>query len=217
MKGVLTILTLLVFSFTTKAYENYGLWCNGQITLENGEVIEGEINYDLKFEVIQIRDNGIVRAFTAEGVAYFTMFDPINYRQRDYISLEHQVNFGYKRKTFFEIVAEGNITILRRSKYIRRPRITEDYRAPHIYLNAVCKHSYYAIRKKEWVEINDFEAQVLPWMSDFEQEIDNYIEAGKLKLKYIHAQMRVIHLYNQLYDNKFKAQQANLYYGARAN
>lgn len=212
MKGVLTILVLLVFSFTTKAHQNYGLWCNGQVTLENGEVIEGEINYDLKFEVIQIRDNGIVRAFTAEGVSYFTMFDPIHYQQRDYVSLEHQLDFGYKRKAFFEIVAEGQITILRNSKYIRRPRITEDYRAPHIYLNAVCRHSYFALRGEEWVEIRDFEAQVLPWMNDFDQEIDHYIETTKLKLKYVQAQMRVVNLYNQLCGNKFKNTQADLYY-----
>lgn len=212
MKSVLTVLILLVFSFTTKAYMNYGSWCNGQITLENGEVIEGEINYDLKFEVIQIRDNGIVRAFTAEGVAYFTMFDHIKSRPRNFISLEHQVGFGYERKTFFEIVAEGNITVLRKSKYIRRPRITENYRAPHIYLNVVCKHSYFALRGKEWVEIINFEAQVLPWMNDFEQEVGHYVKKGRLKLKDVHEQMQVVTLYNQLCDNKFKNTQANLYY-----
>lgn len=203
----------MLFFFTTKAHDNYGLWCNGRLTLEDGEVIEGEINYDLKFEVVQIRDNGITRAFTAQSVLQFTLFDPIKFRQRDFIAIEHQLTSGYERKAFFEVLANGQITVLRKSKYIRRPRITEDYRAPHIYMNAVCKHSYFAVKSKELVEIKNFEEQVLPWMARFEQEINHYIEESRLKLKEAHEQVRVVNLYNQLCDNNFKNTQAvDLYY-----
>lgn len=213
MKVAFTVFTLLLFSFTTKAYENYGLWCNGSLTLDNGEVIEGEINYDLKFEVVQVRDNGIIRAFTAEGVSEFTIFDPASYRQRDFVSIHHELNSGYERKAFFEVIEDGQITLLRKSEYIRRPRVMESYRASHVYLNTVCKHHYYAIKNNdEILEISNFKAEILPWMSQYEREVNNYIKRGKVKLRDIQQQLQVVGFYNQLYSIKLKDTRAGLYY-----
>lgn len=214
MKYLLTVFILsLLFSCPVKAANDAGLWCNGHIKLDNGEVLEGEINYDLKFEVIQIKNNGIVRAFTAESVSQFSIFDPVKYRQRDFVSLEYEVSEAYKRRTFFEVIADGSITVLRKSRYIRRPRITEDYRAPHIYLNTVCKHNYFVIKNQEWAEIDNFKTTVLSWMDDFEQEIDQYIRKHKLKLRNLTEKMRVVSVYNQLSDNrKLSNTQAELYY-----
>lgn len=213
MKGAFIVFTLLLFSLTTEAYQSYGLWCIGRVTLENGEVIEGEINYDLRFEVVQVRDNGIIRAFTAEGIMQFTMFDPVSYLQRDFISLNHQLESGYERKALFEIIADGEITVLRKSEYIRRPRIMESRRASHVYLNTVCKHHYYAIKSDEILEINDFKAEILPWMNQYEQEVNNYIKKGKVRLRSIKEQLQVVGFYNQLYANhKLKGTRAGLYY-----
>ncbi len=212
-KSILTICAFLFFALTTKAYDNHGLWCNGRLTLDNGEVIEGEINYDIKFEVIQVRNNGTVRAFTAENIAHFTMFDPVKYRQRDFVAIDHQMALGYERKTLFEVITNGQIAVLRKTRYVRKPRATEDYRAPHVYLNTVCKHDYFAMNGSELAEINNFEAEVLPWMQRYEPEINRYIKDSKLKLKKIQEQMRVVNLYNQLCDkNRFENTQADLNY-----
>ncbi len=207
----LYVFILLLSSFAAKAANDDGLWCNGRIELDNGELLEGEINYDLKFEVIQIRTNGMLRAFTAENVVHFSLFDPVKYRQRDYVSLEYEVSEAYKRKTFFEVVADGNLTVLRKSRYVRRPRITEDNRAPHIYLNNVCRHSYFVVKDQKWTEIDNFKTTVLSWMDDFEQEIDQYISQHRLKLKNLTDRMRVVSVYNQLSDSrKLVNQQAEL-------
>lgn len=203
---------LLFLTDTAYAAYGYGLWCNGYVKLDDGEILEGEINYDLKFEVIQIKTNGMVRAFTAENVSHFSIFDPIKHRQRDYISLAYEVSNAYKRRTFFEVVADGSITVLRKSRYIRRPRITEDYRAKHIYLNTVCKHSYFAVKGSQWAEIEQFEPTVLAWMDDFEKEIDQYINKYKLKLKKLNEKMHIVSIYNQLsHERKLSNTRAALY------
>ena len=177
---------------------NPGFWCPGQITLADQRVVAGEINYDLKYNAIQVRHNGVVRTYTAEKIAHFTLFDLVKHRERHYVAIDHQLDEGYQRKTFFEVLTEGDVTILRKSKYVRKPRVTEDQRAPHIYLNAVCRHDYYAYNQGDFFEIDDFKGQILPRMTDYEGLVQDYIKRCKLKLRKINEQMRVVHLYNQL-------------------
>lgn len=179
-------------------YLNQGFWCPGQVTLADQRVVGGEINYDLKYNAIQVRHNGVVRTYTAEKIAHFEMFDQVKHRERRYVAIDHRLAEGYQRKTFFEVLTEGDLTILRKSKYVRKPRVTEDQRAPHIYLNAVCRHDYYAYNQGEFFEIKDFKEQVLPLMTSYEDLVQDYIQRCKLKLRKINEQMRVVHLYNQL-------------------
>ncbi len=175
-----------------------GFWCSGQVTLVDQQVVTGEINYDLKYNAIQVRNNGVMRTYTAEKIAHFTLFDLVKHRERHYVAIDQQLDEGYQRKTFFEVLTEGDLTILRKSKYVRKPRVTEDQRAPHIYLNAVCRHKYYAYNQGDFFEIDDFKAQVLPRMTGYEDLVQKYIRQCKLKLRKINEQMRVVHLYNQL-------------------
>lgn len=179
-------------------YLSQGFWCPGQVTLTDQRVVAGEINYDLKYNAIQVRHNDVVRTYTAEKIAHFEFFDQVKHRERHYVAIDQQLDEGYQRKTFFEVLTEGDLTILRKSKYVRKPRVTEDPRAPHIYLNAVCRHDYYVYNQGEFFEINDFKEQVLPLMSGYEELVQQYIKRCKLKLRKINEQMRVVHLYNQL-------------------
>ena len=179
-----------------------GFWCSGRITLENDVVLEGDISYDLKFEALQVKTGNLVRTYTAENIAVFEIFDPIKYRHRKYVAVDHIMDEGYQRKTFFEVLADGEITILRKSRYLRRPRITEDFRAPHVYLNTVCRHTYYIYQGGQFTEIEDFQSQVLPLMKSHQREIKKYVKRCELKLKEIHEQMRVVMLYNQLAMNE---------------
>ena len=179
-------------------HPNQGFWCPGQVTLVNQRMVAGEINYDLKYNAIQVRHDGVVRTYTAEKIAHFTLFDLVKHRERRYVAIDHQLDEGYQRKTFFEVLTEGDLTILRKSRYVRKPRVTEDKRAPHIYLNAVCRHDYYAYNQGDFFEIDDFKEQVLPLMNSYEDLVQDYIKRCKLKLRKINEQMRVVHLYNQL-------------------
>ncbi len=208
MKNVLLAFLLIgtthLIQGATPPHANQGLWHPGQVTLADQNVVAGEINYDLKYNAIQVRRHGVVRTYTAEKIAHFKLFDQAKHRQRHYVAIDHQLTEGYQRKTIFEVLTEGDLTILRKSKYVRRPRVTEDQRAPHIYLNAVCRHAYYAYNQGNFFEIEDFTEQVLPLMTDYEDLVQDYIRRCKLKLRRISEQMRVVHLYNQL-----RSQQAN--------
>lgn len=183
---------------TDVAFPQAGFWCTGRVTLENDIVLEGDISYDLKFEALQVKTGNVTRTFTAENIAVFEIFDPIKYRHRKYIAVDHLLTEGYQRKTFFEVLADGEITILRKSRYLRRPRITEDFRAPHVYLNSVCRHTYYLYQAGKFTEIEDFHSQILPLMQIYRRKVDEYIRRCDLKLREIGEQMRVVNLYNQL-------------------
>ena len=195
---VVSILVFVSIVQSVSAPIRQGFWCPGSVTLENQQVVTGEVSYDLKFNAVQVRCDGIVRTYTAEKVAQFRLFDQVKHRDRHYVAIDHSLDEGYRRKTFFEVLTDGTLTVLRKTKYVRKPRVTEDFRAPHIYLNAVCKHSYYVFNQGNFFEINDFEKQVLPLMSEHEELVNDYIKRCRLKLRKVHEQMRVVHLYNQL-------------------
>ena len=194
------LLIFIIVSQTALAsnLSQQGVWCTGKITLDNDVVLEGKISYDLKFEAIKVKTDDLVRTYTAETIADFEIFDPIKYQHRKYVAVDLPMKEGYQRKTFFEVLSEGEITILRKSKYVRRPRVTEDFRAPHIYLNAVCRHTYYVYQSGEFVEIEDFVSQIMPLMNSHQVKVASYVKQCKLRLKEIHEQMRVVYLYNQL-------------------
>ena len=206
MKKCLFILTTALLSITQGIGSpfNQGFWCEGSITLNNQKVITGQVSYDLKFNAVQVRRGGVVRTYTAENVDQFSLFDQVKHRQRHYVALDVPLDEGYQRKTFFEVLTDGDLTVLRRTKYLRRPRVTEDFRAPHIYLNAVCRHTYYVFNDGKFFQIEDFKEQVLPLMTRHEEVVKEYIQQCRLKLRKIHEQMRVVHLYNQL-----RSQEAN--------
>ena len=199
MKHFPVILLLVLVSVMQGVASSYqGFWCSGRVVLKDQQVVTGEVSYDLKFNAIQVRRDGIVQTYTAENVAYFRLFDQVKHRDRRYVAIDHQLDEGYQRRTFFEVLTEGDLTVLRKTRYVRKPRVTEDLRAPHIYLNAVCKHTYYAVSEGQFFRISNFKEQVLPLMERYEDLVSDYIKRCKLSLRKIHEQMRVVHLYNQL-------------------
>lgn len=205
MKRIYLLLVFVWVSLNTMAMPDYGLWCNGKALLENGITLEGEISYDLKFEVVRVKINGITNAYSAESMAYFELYDPIKQIHRKYVSVDTPIYPGYQRKAFFEVISHGELAMLRKSEYVRRPRVTEDMRAPHIYLNTVCKHTYFMHEEKSGLtEIHDFKEEILPRMDRYEEEVTAYIKRCKLKLKKLPEQVRVVTLYNMLYANESK-------------
>ena len=189
----------MCFSLNAIALPDYGLWCQGKALLENGDLLEGEISLDLKFEVVRVKKDGFVHAYTAQSVAYFELFDHIKKINRKYISVENKVHPGYERKSFFEVISHGELSFLRQSEYVRRPRATEDIRAPHVYLNSICKHIYYMHDQEEGLlRIQNFRKEVIPRMVGYEEEVNNYIKSCRLTLRKVHEQVRVFNLYNQL-------------------
>ncbi len=205
MKKLYVLVVLALMSVNAMALPDYGLWCNGKALLENGTTLEGEISYDLKFEVVRIKINGITNAYSAESMAYFELYDPIKQIHRKYVSVESPIYPNYHRKAFFEVISHGELAMLRRSEYVRRPRVTEDMRAPHIYLNTVCKHIYYVHEEETGlIPIEDFKEEILPRMDRYQEEVTEYIDRCHLRLKKVHEQLRVVNLYNMLYANESK-------------
>lgn len=187
------------------AIYDYGLWCSGSAVLENGEALTGEISFDLKFQVVRVKRNGIMQAYSAEKMAYFEIYDHIKKINRKYVSVDTPLYGGYSRKAFFEVISHGELSYLRRSEYVRRPRATEDMRAPHIYLNTVCRHVYYVHDEEEGLaKVGNFKEEVVPMMERYQKQVDEYIDRCQISLRKLHEQVRVVNLYNQLYamDNK---------------
>ncbi len=90
---------------------------SGKVFLENGEVIEGKVKYDLENNVVNVQDQTI-KTFNAVSIRHFEIFDEFYGGVRVFYSLPYAMNSDYKVPIFFELLVEGEDMTLLCREYI---------------------------------------------------------------------------------------------------
>ncbi|WPP50211.1 hypothetical protein [Catalinimonas niigatensis] len=89
-------------------------WNVGEIMLNNGEILKGEIQYDLKQNVAMIKKKGLVKAFGAYNIDYFRFMDSARSMIRSFYSMPYSQKNGQERLMFFELVFEDGFALFNR-------------------------------------------------------------------------------------------------------
>ncbi len=173
-------------------------WNPGVVMLESNKILEGDIKYDHKNGVIQCRENGKIKAFSSHGVASFYYLNETTNILHRFIAVEQETKENYRRKQFYEIVLEGDLTLLR-----KRNKSADPVRKGHNSGSASLMHhilcyDYYVYRDGEMTEINKFKKRVMPLMKDKKREVVSYADKKSLKLYYLMDQISLISYYNGL-------------------
>lgn len=190
-----TIICLLAGNF---CFSGDPEWSPGVIVLEDSQVLEGDLNYDHKNGVIQCRNAGKIKAFSSHGVTSFYFINRATNILHRYVAVEQNTGENYRRKEFFEIVLEGELTILRKRNKstdpVRRGHTMSTYNLMH---HILC-YDYYVYHQGEMVKVNKFKKDVVPMMKDKKREITTYADKKNLKLYYLMDQISLISYYNGL-------------------
>lgn len=173
-------------------------WNPGVVVLENNNMLEGDIKFDHKNGVIQCRDNGKIKAFSSHGVVYFYFINKVTNILHRFISVEQSTKDNYHRKDFYEIVLEGELTLLRkRNKAIDPVRRGQTSSTDNMMHHILC-YDYYVYYEGEMLEIDKFKKDIVPLMEDKDQEIQKYADRKNLRLYYLMDQISLISYYNGL-------------------
>src|SRR5688572_26176927 len=113
------LLIVIVFSLitiTANAQEwAFELWHDGKMVLTTGDTLRGLIKYDLQQDLVQYNNKkGSIQAYTARKVLFFEIFDSTVDQYRQFYALPYNASTGYRAPVFFELLAEGKMTLLTR-------------------------------------------------------------------------------------------------------
>lgn len=108
--GIIAFFLLWTEVYSQKFPSDY--WHEGRIILEAGDTLRGNIKYDLQNDLLQFEKDGRLESLTSRKVVFFEIFDKTSKRYRNFYSLPYAATGQYKAPVFFELLAEGKMTLL---------------------------------------------------------------------------------------------------------
>ena len=173
------------------------LWHEGMVVLANQDTLVGKIKYDLTKNLIQVNVNDKIRAYGAKSIFYFRIYDEKSETSRQFYVLPYGLVTSYKVPTIFEVLVEGNITLLAR-EYIDVRSVPNPYGMgsypqetlvyDFFFLDRQGKITKYHMKRKELLEV----------LRDKEKEVAEYMRQHNLRHNNRNDLVRIIAFYNAI-------------------
>lgn len=200
---VLFLAILIICNSATQAQQYaFELWHEGKLVLETGDTLKGQIKYDLQTDLLQYEANKKFESFTARKVVFFEIFDQTTKNYRQFYSLPYSSATAYKAPIFFELLAEGKITLLSRERLEYRTYNTGFY-FNSTYTRMVLVDRYYLL--KENGNIEEFNGRRNDWLSlmgSKGEEVERYAKANRFDFEKKVELSSIVQYYNSLFKTK---------------
>lgn len=182
----------LIIFFLLWQWATYGQEATtGKVLLTNGKVIEGtvDINSFINSAIVTL-DDGRQLTYHASMIEGIQTVDECNHVQI-YRSYDYRSNGFFDRleKKLFQVLSDGNITLLRRTFEYDVFDANDEYEIEEWY--------YYTGNKVN--RIKSFRRQVIPLMEDYEKDMKVFRQRNKIKNLNKEANMLLmVSYYNQI-------------------
>jgi len=173
-------------------------WHEGRVVLESGDTLHCNIKYDLQNDIIQTERDGRLESLTPRKAIFFEIFDKTSKRYRTFYSLPYSATGQYRATIFFELLAEGKMTLLGRESIEFR-----NYPSSFYYYGSTSRmvlvNKYFLL--KDNGEIQAFTGKrndLLDLMGRQQEAVQKYIKANKLSLENKYQFADIVKYYNSL-------------------
>jgi hypothetical protein len=175
-------------------------WHEGKIVLESGDTLRGNVKYDLQNDFLQLDIKDKLESFTARKVLFFEIFDKTVKRYRQFYSLPYTTSGQYKAPVFFELLAEGKMTLLCREsiEYRNAPSSFYYYGST---TRLVLVHKFFLL--KDNGTIDQFAGKkndLLELMGNKSDPVEKYMKSNKLNVDDKYELAQIVTYYNSLYN-----------------
>ena len=197
------LLIVIVFSLitiTANAQEwAFELWHDGKMVLVSGDTLKGLIKYDLQQDLVQYNNKkGNIQAYTARKVLFFEIFDTTVEQYRQFYALPYESSSGYRAPVFFELLAEGKMTLLTREALEYRTVSSSYYYGS--YSRLVLIYHYYLLEENgNIVEFIGKKQELMNLMGKRANAVEDYIKQNKLKLDDRYDFAKIVAYYNSFF------------------
>ena len=174
------------------------LWHDGKIVLVDGDTLKGLIKYDFQQNLVQyIVNNRKAEIYTARKVLFFEIFDETVHKYRRFFVLPYSNASNYKSPVFFELLGEGNMTMLSR-EFLEYKTFNPGFYGGS-YSRLVQSYHYYLMQKDGTIE--DFRGNkndLLALMGSKREMVDKYIKANRLDFEDKYDLAKIVAYYNSI-------------------
>lgn len=120
-KSSFFILILICLSYSVSATDIPKKdWDDGKIHLNGGKMLEGEIQPNLDQNVVLLKSDGVVKAFSVYNVNLFKILDAERGMIRSFYSMPYEQQNGQQRLMFFELVFEDGFALFSRESSVAK-------------------------------------------------------------------------------------------------
>lgn len=202
----LVFFSLIAFGANAQVFPSE-LWHDGQVTLIDNSIKQGNVKYDLDMQTVQLKIGQRTETYDASQVVSFSFLqESINVR-RTFYSLPYAIQNNYKRPVFFEVIVAGKMTLLVREYIVTRSDVTPSYfNSRYRYqdystFNGTRNYiSYKMFFVKEDGVIRESSGKKNDILYEFGQsraELKKYVKREKLKLDQIEDVAKLVQYYNE--------------------
>ncbi|MDE0472187.1 MAG: hypothetical protein OXH57_09625 [Ekhidna sp.] len=199
IKYLLYILLLLsAFLGCTQRFSSE-VFHQGYLVTNQKDSLKGKLKYDLEANIVTLIVGDKTLSYSSQKVFYFEIFDAILNNYRQFYSIPHTVNYGYKIPILFEVIYEGKTSLLRRERIVLRTVTTNFAYAGVGNVQNVIEYSYYFLDDRG--EISFFSGKkkdLLKYMSDKQSDIKQFIKQNKLSTDQASDLVRITAFYNSI-------------------
>ena len=174
-------------------------WHKGYLILEGGDTLRGQIKYYLQADLVQFQDQPRIETYTARKVVFLEIFDSVTKDYRRFFSLPYALQSGYKSPVFFELLAEGKMTLLSREALEYRTYSSFYYYGS--YTRLVLVYKYYLLDENG--EIKEFTGKKNDWlysMGNKGEDVQKYAKTNKLDFDEKQDLTKIGEYYNSLFE-----------------
>lgn len=180
------------------------IWHQGTAVLISDDTLQGLIKYDFVKDAIQLKtEDDKIRAYSAQQIFYFEVFDEGIKSFRQFYSLPYQVTIDYSMPLLFEVLYEGRLTLLSREKIVQEgsSQAVSDLTLYPNDARLMLDFDFYFLEKDG--TINRYEPRkrlLLSIMDRKYNEVKKYMRRNRLRHDQISDLVRITAYYNALGD-----------------
>ncbi len=198
MKKILVLLVCIAAAAEGQEFA-FEYWHEGKIVTEANDTVKGSIQYNLQSDLVQIKHGNELDTYTARKIVFFEIFDVTIRQYREFYSLPYALsNNQYKAPVFFELLAEGKMTLLCRESLEYKTYSAFNYYGT--YTRLVLVNKYFLLDEKG--AIIEFRGNKNDWiyqMGNKGSDVQRYAKTNKLDFDDKYDLVKIVTYYNSLF------------------
>ena len=175
-------------------------WHEGRVVLDTSDTLKGVIRYNMQTDLLQYQKDDKNQSFSARNALFFEIFDVTIKQYRQFYSLPFNVaGGGYKAPIFFELLAEGKITLLCRESLEYR-----NYSSSFYYYGTntrlVMVYKYFLLQENG--AITEFVGKKNDWldlMAKRADDVEHYAKTNRYAFDDKYELVKIIVYYNSFF------------------
>lgn len=192
---------LLVCGAAQAQYFPSEYWHDGWLVSDDGDTLRGELKYDLTNDLVQVKGRDRINAYSSRKILYVEFYDKSTENYRQFYSLPYAVNYDYKVPMLFELLYEGELSLLARESIVQEtvPAVQSYALGGFNQTRQRLDYSFYFLDKKGNIRLySGKKPELQDAMRDRWSEVKPFMKKNRLSPDKIRDLVRIVAFYNSV-------------------